>query len=298
MIIKEVFRKKNWATLLANLKWLAGNNLQKTLFEAKDEAIEDAILQASAEEIPSTLKVLDARKTIAKLRQEPKGFARFGDGEINLIRGISSPFQTYSRELAEELLDVLQSSDPNLYVGINYGYFHRPSFESEVNRMYYVTYGTQFRRFLVEYCSGKADYLDSCCFLPYAMAEKGASRESITGDFDEIKQLFSGKKLIVVAGKGVLDGLEYDIFDEAKTFDFVSAPSRNAYESLSEVESKIISKAEDDCLACITLGIAGTVLAARLAKKGILAWDVGHMPKGYNAFMHGSVIDESFWRPD
>ena len=118
----------------------------------------------------------------------------------------------------------------------------------------------------------------------------------------EILKIAEEKKIAIVCGEGILDKLDFDVFELAKEKKFVYAPRRDAFSKYDEIIKKIENNVEKDYIVCIILGMTATVLAADLADLGYIAWDVGHVAKDYNAYMQkaektDTVID-AFFAPD
>ena len=116
------------------------------------------------------------------------------------------------------------------------------------------------------------------------------------------KKLFENKKIALVANKGILSKLDYDVFDLAAEKIIIEAPSKNAFQEYQSLLDKITSTVSKDYMICIILGPTATVMAADLTDMGYLAWDVGHIAKDYDAYMkrleRTDEMRSSFWAPD
>ncbi len=299
-VINTLKKTFNWQRLKNNLFYLLKYDLFDERYKIKDETIEDCIYEF--DEIKPNLKqldVLDENDTIELLKTQPKSFARYGDGEIAIMRGEDSIFQEYNAKLASRLKELLIRKKDNLYIGLNSSYFHSPTRYSSRNRKFYRLYATEYRRFFVNICDPNNVYLDACCFGGYF-------RHGDTFDFDahfsKVKELFKGKSIVIVCGTGILEKLESNIFELGTVKGIVSAPTKNAFDKYDIILKETLQKASKDDLVCIILGMTATVLAADLADAGYLAWDVGHMAKDYDAYIKklektDAVID-NFFAPD
>lgn len=290
----------NWKRIRNNIKFIIKNDFEDEKYRLKDETIEDCMYEF--DELKNNiihLSVMGEVESVRKLQEEPKSFSRFGDGEINVMKGQDTAFQKYDPELAKKMKKILMEKKDNLYVGLNSSYFQSPTKYSERNRKFYRLYGTEFRRFFVNICDPENQYLDACCWGGYFRHGAGFDLDK---HFINVKNLFNGKKIAIVCGEGILDKLEYDVFELAKEKKFVYAPKKDAFSKYDEIVQEIQDKIEKDYLVCIILGMTATVLAADLADLGYIAWDVGHVAKDYNAYMSkaektDAVIDE-FFAPD
>lgn len=284
MSVINGFRKYwNWKRVKNNLKYLIKYDLMDEKFRIKDETIEDCVYEF--DELSRTLPrltVLNETETIKILRDDPKSFSRYGDGEISLMLGENSIFQDYDPVLAQKMKKILVEKRDDLYVGLNCSYFQSPVKYSDRNRKYYRLYGTGFRRFFNDICDPENTYLDACCFGGYF---RQGDQFDIDSHFSNVRELFRGKDLTIVCGKGILDDLEYDLFGLAAGRQMIDAPRKNAFSEYEDLLQRITSQAPKENLICIILGMTATVLAADLADAGYTAWDIGHAAKDYDAYM-------------
>lgn len=300
MLIGKVFKYWNWNNVKNNIKYLLQNDLLEEKYNLKDEVIEDVVFEyESAKSVIPTLKILSDFETVDLLKRSPKSFSRFGDGEIKLIQGIDSDFQTYNQELANKMVKILSQKRDDLYVGLNRSYFQSPFEFSERNHKFYRRYGTDYRRFFVGLCDPDNVYLDACCFGGYFRLNENSDFEKI---YKNNKGLFDGRKIALVAGKGILDKLEYDIFGDVEDIIRIDAPSKNAFDHYEEIISDITKLVPKDYIVCMILGMTATVLAADLTDLGYVAWDIGHVAKDYDAYMRKlertDEVMDAFWNAD
>lgn len=119
--------------------------------------------------------------------------------------------------------------------------------------------------------------------------------------FQKLKTLFNGRKVLVVAGETVFKNITHDFFDGATHKEILLAPRINAWRHFDEIFNKILSYPEDMVVALI-LGPTATVLAYELSKRGRIAYDIGHVPKDYDAFMknadRSSAAIQKFYAAD
>jgi len=300
--------KYNVITLLknlkANIKYILKYKLEdreKTILYNALDRVEDIyrfeILDD--ENIYSTMQVpnvLNYDQTIELLLNEPKSFCRFGDGEINIINGKSIPFQQYDKHLAEKLLKILRCNDENIYVGINYNYFHNTRNFTAYNRAFYLIDVKEYRDFLLNNCNKNRKYI-AAGFNQLYMVLKDYDFKAY---YAKIKKLFSGRDVIIFTGEGI-DNIQYDVFEFANSKEIIYAPSKNAYSEYDAILLKAQSYPKDKLL-CFILGPASKVLVYELAQKGYLAYDIGHMAKDYDSYMKKTektkenIID--FFAPD
>ena len=150
--------------LLSNIKYLMQVNLREqelenrfeTLLYAEDLCRYDVLDPDDQVRIP---QILSPESSLSLLLESPKSFARFGDGEVALIKGESISFQEYDPRLADEMKNILRNECDDLYVGINYGYFHTSRHMNLFNRRFYMMNIRTPRQFLLEHCSLERPYI-------------------------------------------------------------------------------------------------------------------------------------------
>ena len=298
--LQKIHKHWDWKRISSNIKYLIKNDLRDEWYRLKDETIEDCIYEF--DELNQSLvrlTILNEKETIRKLKEEPKSYARFGDGEIGIIQGRDMPFQNYYPELANKMVDILRKKRENLYVGLNASYFQSPVKYREKNRKFYRQNGTAYRRFFVDVCDPDNTYLDAGSMGGYF---KQKDDFDLDAQYREIRSLFENKKIAVVCGEGILDKLEYDLFDLCSEKITIGAPKVNAFASYNDIVDRIKKEVPKDYVVCIILGMTATVLAADLADEGYIAWDIGHAPKEYDYYMRGvektDEVIEKFFAPD
>lgn len=286
--------------LKRNALFLMTNDLEDRFYRAKDEAVEDSVYEWDENRVllPS-LEILTGKQTIDILCTDPKSFARYGDGEIDIMQGKDTPFQEYDPMLDKKLKDILAHKRDDLYVGINRSYFQSPFRYAERNHRFYRERSTKYRRFFIEHCDPSNTYLDSSCFGAYFRYGESFDYES---HYASIKELFRDRKLILVAGEGVLEKLTFDVFELAASKKVIHAPSRNASMKYDQIYRSVVDGAAVDSLIGVILGQTATALVADLAQDGYTAWDLGHIAKDYDVYMRGVEKTkenmDDFWAAD
>lgn len=87
-----------------------------------------------------TLPQIEVRSiawSIDYIKQHQASVVRFGDGEIDLIMGRSIPYQSYDKDLALELLEILETpSSPKLMVCMPDVFEHLERYNSNAQRFW------------------------------------------------------------------------------------------------------------------------------------------------------------------
>ena len=287
---------------LRNIKFLLRYSLEEreienrfqTLLYAEDMCRYEVLDPDDEVVIP---KILSPEKTLKLLLEQPKSFARFGDGEVALIRGESISFQEYDPKLADAMMEIIGSDSDDLYVGINYGYFHTSRHMNLFNRKFYMLNIKPVRDFLLKNCNCNRTYIAAGFNQMYMISDDGDLEQY----YSQIKNLFKDRDLVIFAGKGIFDSLDYDVFELAASKEYVWGPNKNAFSQYDEIFEKALTYGKDKTL-CFILGPASKVLVYNLAKLGYTAWDIGHMAKDYDYFCRKQEKSEQqiteFYSPD
>lgn len=302
-----LFRKiknLNWSQLKENIYYLTEVDMrsreQELIYRVKDETLEECAIELDdIRQRLMWLEVLDSRQTISLLANHPKSFTRYGDGEIHIMEGFDQEFQKYDPELAKKMLDILATKRDDVYVGLNHAYWESPLNYTERNRKFYRVRATGYRRFFTEHCDPTALYLDAACFGAYY---RYGEEFDFEGHYDRIKALFAGKKIAIVAGEGVFEKLEHNVFDRVRSQMIVHGPRIHAFSEYDALLEEIEKTVPKDHLICLILGQTATAMVPDLTDLGYMAWDVGHLAKDYDAYMKKTEKTQqnmdAFWAPD
>lgn len=291
-------RKHNkWYYFIQNLRLLGAGNFM----DLTKEAVLDSVTISKLQDMAAWYKkpiVLTPYETVEKLLKNPKSFCRFGDGEFALMSGRGIAFQKYDAQLALILWQIFNEISDDIYVGVPYQHFETPDNFNAWIQEFYFSSGKWIRSFLYQHLSKNRDmYIDTGFNQVYQ-----TYREMNFADYyEKVKALFADKKITIIAGEGILEKLEYDIFEDAVERDYILAPSRDAFSKHEYILDKVLQKGKERII-CVILGPCSKVLVYNLTKIGYLAWDIGHLAKDYNAYRKRVARTKeniaSFYAPD
>ncbi len=302
--IKKLFSMWSWKRLARNfyyiLKYDLEHHEQDIVYQIKDEVIEECSLElADYDKYVKKIQVLNSEQSIQMLKDYPKSFTRYGDGEIHIMQGKDQPFQNYDPVLAQRMKQILATRREDIYVGINQAYYVSPNEFAERNKRFYRINATGYRRFFAQFCNSEGIYLDAACFGAYFRYGDDFDYDA---HYNRIKALFKDKKIAIISGEGVLEKLQHSVFDEAKEQMVIHGPRIHAFSVYDELLEKIEKEVPKDFLVCAVLGQTATVLAYDLTDRGYMCWDVGHIAKDYDAYMKKTEKSQknmdAFWDPD
>lgn len=288
--------------LIKNLKYLLNNNLEQQreddIYYLTEKILSDVNYEYSIDLTDEKIKVLSKKDSLDLIMSSNKSFVRMNDGEIKLMKGFSQPFQKYEKDIVDKLFELLGNDDENIVVGINRDYFtSQRDLKDEYGKRYNRLYSFGFRNFLHKYCNPNKTFIDGAC----TFYEFGNFSEEADKFWNQWVDCFRGKKLTIVCGEGILDKLEYDVFQKADSINFIYGPKTDAWDKHNEIIDSILKESRDHTIIFI-LGMAGKAMIPEITGHGYVAWDIGHLAKGYNAYktrMSATVENiSSFFAPD
>lgn len=286
---------KKLKTLLKNLRFLSSIDFQ-------DEYFERFLLKNDAE-IKYTIdsfccpNILDAEQSISKLKEFPKSFTRFGDGELTILTGKSIPFQKYDPKLQNYLDILIKNQRDDIYVGLPFFYYH-PSADLVPQIKRFVSLkGREYRKIIDAFASKDKMYLDTAITQMY----QTYSNYEFSSFFNEVINLFDNREVSLVIGEGLFSSYKYNIFCKAKDLEIIEAPKKDAFDEFEQIIEEI-KKRPRNRLICIVLGPTAKALTYELTNIGYIVWDIGHLLKDYNYFMSGTPRNvetiTKFYSPD
>lgn len=229
-------------------------------------------------EIP---KVLSIEETIETICKQHKSICRFGDGEFELIQMHKrAKFQSVNRELALRLKGILKEDNGELLIAIadNYGSLIEYTDRAQKDIRNYLT--PEVRRNHYSLLSMNKVYYNAYFTRPYIIYH---DKKKADYRFEQIKQIWNQKDVLVVEGDKTRMGVGNDLFSNVKSIERVLAPSEDAFSSYNEILVKAKRYGKNK-LILIALGPTATVLAYDLAKEGYWAIDIGHIDLEYEWF--------------
>lgn len=188
--------------------------------------------------------------------------SRYGDGELKLALGGNCVSQPADKNLAVELRRILRSPAPGCLPCI-------PNVNSKTPKIASWQAWAQ---------PPYVDLYDSALTYGSSFVTRPDSAPWIdTPEYwDRIKDFWRGKDVALVAG--TMRSLRPEMLEEASSVKFISAPSGQkgdgAYAKINELEEECAAF-KGPVLLCV--GPTATVLADRLARRGVHAQDLGHI---------------------
>jgi hypothetical protein len=226
--------------------------------------------------------VLGLEETLQRLADRQISFARFGDGEF---RAVLHPdydlrLQQGSPELAAALrrVLVLHGYDPDrLMLGFPLPY-RSPHWQRVWSGVW-----PQLAEILPRHVTWGCTHATR----PIAFRRLGPRGVELW------RRVWDGRDIAVITGKGSRFSLHPHLFDNVASLEFIYSESRDAFSDLERVLGEVTAPTWDGYGPfLISLGPAGTVLAAELSRAGRWAIDIGHLSASYEHVAEGAVSPE------
>lgn len=236
------------------------------------EWIDDKIINLYQDEIEQFIskypKVLSKEETIRHIIKNRSSICRFGDGEFKLIIGeVHKSYQDIDEDLNARMVEVLNSTDPNIMIGIN----QIISFE---------TIGRVWRKFIIRIGKNVLQLLDNNrVYFASDLFRKlpSSGKEDFIDRVRLIKHIWDNRKIVIIVGENARFTYEEELFNNATSVDFIYTLPKNAFSEYAHILKEVRAYKKEEYLILPVLGPTATVLAYDLAKEGYQAIDFGHM---------------------
>lgn len=226
-------------------------------------------------------QVYSLEDTMMKLVNDRNSICRFGNAEFDLIFGVDQDYQKYEKKLGQRLLEILNSQDERILIGIPDVFDDLTKFEPFTRKWwkeYLITYSFKYRKLFKH-----KNYYNA--FISRTSTD---FMEDQTGKLIQyFKALWDKRNVLIVEGKNTRIGLGNDFLSNAKEIQRILVPDQSAFSKYDEIIGAIKKYASADDLIVLAAGPTATVLAFDLAQKGFQALDLGHFDIQYEHYIRG-----------
>lgn len=219
--------------------------------------------------------ILSPTETLKYIKNKKISFARFGDGEMDIILGGNIGFQDDDIELKKRLEEVLQCNNQELLIGIvdalNYRSLKLLTTDSKkfwINNLYN-TRKTWDKYLNKNQCYGNANVTR----FYMRFRDKKLSKEIM----NEFKKIWDNRKVIVVEGRYTRFGVGNEILSNALSVQRILCPEKNAFNKYNDILEFCKEISDEATLFILALGPTATILAYDLSLCGFQAIDLGHL---------------------
>jgi glycosyltransferase family protein len=286
---------KNIANNQAN-KGLGENNISQEALELILDSFKYEMLDEITKlKIP---KIKSVDETLSCLIEKKASICRFGDGEFSLIKGKNIVFQKASPKIGMRLEEVLSSKHSNILIAIPKVIYTSKDNINDIGKNFWRINGKEYRELMGKYLDFDNQYYSAEVSLAYSMYKN----YDIEDYFKRMGDIWRDRDVTVICGRTVFDRIDYNIFECAKSIEYLYVPSQDAFESYEDIiaEAKKISQ---DRLIVAICGPTAKILSYDLAIMGYQALDLGHVAKSYDWFKKKKATSElkdaiNFFNPD
>ena len=194
-------------------------------------------------------------------------------------------FQKYNKEMSQRLLDILNSKEENLLIGINAPYkikdldkFNRHA------KNYYISWFKKFKFKLAKILKNKVYY--SSTITRFYMDLK--SKKGVPNYIKNLKKIWDQRDVVIIEGEKSRLGVGNNLFDNMKSIQRIICPVINAFNLYSKIVNTVKKKVSKNKLILIALGPTATLLSFDLYKLGYQSIDVGHVDIEYEWFLRNA----------
>lgn len=233
------------------------------------------------------IKVLDKEKTLKILLDTHASIIRFGDGEMDLIRGENIPYQNYHPELADQMKELLlRGSNRRMLVGLSDVFEGLDRYTDFCQNFYRTVYFPKNKKILKEIEAQYNLYVSTFFSRPYIdWVDKSKSKEY----FELLKKLWQDRDLLIVEGKYSRSGENNDLFTGAKSIERIICPSKNAWDHKTVIEDEIIKYADSKLILLMLGPTAKVVVGDLVAQIPNQMIDIGHIDSEYEWMKMGAT---------
>jgi glycosyltransferase family protein len=228
--------------------------------------------------------VLSIEETIDLIVGNRQSISRFGDGEMDIIRGGSLQYQGFDPDLATRLQQVLRSREPGLLIAIPNMFGPLTGMNARA-RWWYRQYLRHNRLAWYRATETGRTYANTFISRYYIdWADKSKASETVAS----LRRIWHGRDIVFIEGEESRLGVGNDLFANARSVRRVLAPKEDAFARYQEILD-VASSFERSVLQILALGPTATILAHDLHVMGFQALDLGHVDIEYEWFRMGAT---------
>ena len=266
------------------------NNPYQYCFECIENNINNNIIDQKCYDCPNEILFKDiymvgTNDTLDEIIKFNKSISRYGDGEFAIIDGKGTNFQEYNKKLSERLIEVLNSNENNLLVGIGY-FFQKEKLDEMITsgRKFWVRWMNHNKFKLLKILKRNKYYSADITRFYYKYKDKS----DVPNYIKKLKKLWEGRDILIIEGEKSRVGIGNDLLKEAKTIKRIICPEKHAFRVYDKILNAAL-KIDKNYLVLIALGPTACVLAYDLNKNGYQAIDFGHTDIQYELYLRNST---------
>ena len=268
---------------LSNIHWGVTNN--KEAFKVNSKYIASSeVKKLNNFKMKYLKKQLTLIETLKVLKQKRISLIRYGDGEFVLMFD-EKPicFQQYSPDIKKDLFVAYNESINSSHILVALPHFDKD--EDLDKDLYMKAFWIKNEKNMTNLISKAEAYGNSYITRPEFFSLHHKKAVSLW------RKVWKNEDLVIITGKNSRFNTIPELFDSAKSINYIYSEPVNAYESINMDEiTNVINK--QTSLVVIALGPMGTILSHKLAMLGYWALDIGHISNSYETVFTDGVWPE------
>lgn len=210
---------------------------------------------------------------------------RLGDGEFDIMRGKSIPYQKYDKVLANRLKKiVLTPSNSGLIICLPDIFKNINRYTKKCRSFYNEYFFYQNRSILSEIERTNNWYGSTFISRPYIDLK---DKSNVDTYFKELKQIWEKKELLIIEGKYTRSGEGNDLFSNASSISRIVCPSKDAFSKIDLIEDAIKRNCTNK-LVLLMLGPTAKLIVDDFKDFSNQFIDLGHIDSEYEWFKMGT----------
>ena len=203
--------------------------------------------------------------------------------------GRGPKFQSANVYLKSRLKEVLSSTDDRVLICVPSSLTGKAHLRmTNEARFFWKKYAARLP-FLIYSILFRRRFGDSLFTRPYMdYIKDGREYERASKQFELIKRLWDGRRVLIVEGQESRIGVGNDLLENACSVGRILCPKYDAWRFYPRILKQSLKEAMNFDIVLIALGPTATVLAYDLARNGVWAVDVGHVDIEYEWFLSRS----------
>ncbi|AMG58634.1 GT-D fold domain-containing glycosyltransferase [Pantoea vagans] len=243
--------------------------------------INAAIRYPAAQARVKRYSVMSIEETIDLLLRKPQlSLARYGDGELEMTWYKNIGFQPFDPKLSARLKALLQQApqdNPNCLICLPDAFRTTRNMKNGSALFWFFHKSFYFKHYDA-LLNHQYQYGNTSVTRPYHDYKSKQLSRTI---FDKFKQLYLGRRVLIVEGSGTRLGLGNNLLEGASEIKRITTLNRNAFSVYDRLFDTVLANAVNFDLVLISLGPTATVLAYDLSQRGIRCIDSGHVDIEY-----------------
>jgi len=224
-------------------------------------------------------------ETIDKILVNKCSICRFGDSEfLYIIDKINLPYQKQNVQLRNALIEILNSNEPNILVGLPIGYYSLENLKTDTKKTWRSQISWIYPR-LKNYLPANKMFYNASMTRLYMDYEDTSHSNAY---FEKIMQLWKGREVVLIEGEKSRLGVGNNLFSETISVQRILGPAHDAFDMYGKIFD-FAKKQPPNKLILIAMGPTAKPLAFNLAKAGYQAIDIGNIDVEYEWFLRGAT---------